>query len=187
MFMNILFVHLNVLLTTMLFYFNCKHFLFVYIVKQKQTKNFTDFIKKIVDSLGSREVPHTIWARLVLPFWRLLDTNKQTEKQSIYIHLYVSILCLFMLYMFPYCVCLCCICFHIVFFYVVYGRGWRWPIHFLNKDCKKSVQIPYKAKFKNLQHQTRWVAVIFFIISDPPWRINLTPSWYNDQYSSRST
>ena len=151
MFMKILFVYLNALLTTMLFYFNCKHFLFVNIVKQKQTKNFTDFIKRIVDSLGSHEVPHTIWARLVLPFWRLLDTNQQTENQSIYIYIY----------MFPYCVCLCCICFHIVFVYVVYGCGWRWPIHFLNKDIKKSVQIPYKAKFKNLQHQTRWVTVNF--------------------------
>ena len=28
-----------------IFYFNCEHFLFVYIVKQKQTKNFLDFQK----------------------------------------------------------------------------------------------------------------------------------------------
>ena len=141
-----------------------------------------------MDSLGSHEVPHTIWARLVLPFWRLLDTNEQTENQSIYIYIY----------MFPYCVCLCCICFHIVFVYVVYvSILCLFMLYmvvadadlyiFLTKIAKKSVQIPYKAKFKNLQHQTRWVAVIFFIISDPPWRINLTPSWYNDQYSFRST
>ena len=32
-------------------------------------------------SLGPREVPHKIWARLVQPFGRLLDTNKQTDKQ----------------------------------------------------------------------------------------------------------
>ena len=30
-------------------------------------------------SLGSREVPHKTWARLVQPFWRLLDT-KQTNR-----------------------------------------------------------------------------------------------------------
>ena len=30
-------------------------------------------------SLGSREVPHKIWARSVQPFWRLLDT-KQTNR-----------------------------------------------------------------------------------------------------------
>jgi len=35
-------------------------------------------------SLGSREVPHKIWARSVQPFWRLLDTNKQTRKVYIY-------------------------------------------------------------------------------------------------------
>ena len=36
-----------------IFYFNCEHVLFVYIVKQKQTKNFKDFIKNIfVDFLN---------------------------------------------------------------------------------------------------------------------------------------
>ena len=29
-------------------------------------------------SLGSLDVPHKIWARSVQPFWRLLDTNRQT-------------------------------------------------------------------------------------------------------------
>ena len=29
-----------------IFNFNCEHVLFVFIVKQKQTKNFADFIKK---------------------------------------------------------------------------------------------------------------------------------------------
>ena len=32
--------------------------------------------------LGSRDVPQKIWARSVQPFWRLLDTNKQTDKQT---------------------------------------------------------------------------------------------------------
>ena len=40
-------------------------------------------------SLGICKVPHTIWARSVRPFWRLLDINKQTDtqadKQSMYI------------------------------------------------------------------------------------------------------
>jgi len=33
-------------------------------------------------SLGSREVPQKIWAQSVQPFWRLLDTNKQTDVQT---------------------------------------------------------------------------------------------------------
>ena len=37
-------------------------------------------------SLGSCEVPHKIWARLVQPFWRLLtQTNRQTLMQSLYV------------------------------------------------------------------------------------------------------
>ena len=31
-------------------------------------------------SLGSLDVPQKIWARSVQPFWRLLDTNKQTNR-----------------------------------------------------------------------------------------------------------
>ena len=33
-------------------------------------------------SLGSLDVPQKIWARSVQPFWRLLDTNKQTNRQT---------------------------------------------------------------------------------------------------------
>ena len=33
-------------------------------------------------SLGLREVPQKIWAQSVQPFWRLLDTNKQTNKRT---------------------------------------------------------------------------------------------------------
>ena len=32
--------------------------------------------------LGPREVPQKMWARSVQPFWRLLDTNEQTGKQT---------------------------------------------------------------------------------------------------------
>ena len=32
---------------------------------------------------GVSEVPHKIWTRSVLPFWRLLDTNKQTKNQTV--------------------------------------------------------------------------------------------------------
>ena len=32
--------------------------------------------------LGSHDVPQKIWARSVQPFWRLLDTNRQTDKQT---------------------------------------------------------------------------------------------------------
>jgi len=81
-----------------IFYWNIKHFLFVYIVKQKQTKssrilqyNLMDFQNLIKikfcwrlnfeilsihnHSPGSCAVPHNIWARSVRPFWRLLDIN----------------------------------------------------------------------------------------------------------------
>ena len=37
-------------------------------------------------SLGSREVPQKIMARSVQPLWRLLDTNKQTDRQAKYIY-----------------------------------------------------------------------------------------------------
>ena len=33
----------------------------------------------------SCKVTHKIWAWSVQPFWRLLDTNKQTDKQNLYI------------------------------------------------------------------------------------------------------
>ena len=33
-------------------------------------------------SLGSLDVPQKIWARSVQPFWRLLDTNRQTDRQT---------------------------------------------------------------------------------------------------------
>ena len=36
--------------------------------------------------LGTCEVPHTIWARSIQPFWRLFDTNKQTNRQAKYIY-----------------------------------------------------------------------------------------------------
>ena len=35
--------------------------------------------------MGSHEVPKKIWARSVQAFWRLLDTNKQTDRQAKYI------------------------------------------------------------------------------------------------------
>ena len=37
-------------------------------------------------SLRSRDVPQKIWARSVKPFWRLLDTNKQTPRQAKFIY-----------------------------------------------------------------------------------------------------
>ena len=74
----------------------------LYSIKQKQNKNcgFHNFCSRVFKllinkklktqifqiliihkpSLGSREVPHKIWARSVQPFWRLFDTNKQTNK-----------------------------------------------------------------------------------------------------------
>ena len=33
-------------------------------------------------SLESLDVPQKIWARSVQPFWRILDTNKQTDRQT---------------------------------------------------------------------------------------------------------
>ena len=87
----------------LIFYFNCEHVLFVYIVKQN--KKICGFQQKISwifkkfwrsnfdggnffillihkPSLGSREGPHKVWAWSVEPFWRLLDTNKQTDTQT---------------------------------------------------------------------------------------------------------
>ena len=73
--------------------------LIVYIVKQKQ-KMFVKFIKifygfskfsenRIFEILiiykpsqGPCEVPYKIWARSVQPFYRLLDGNRQTNRQA---------------------------------------------------------------------------------------------------------
>jgi len=41
--------------------------------------------------LGSLGVPQKIWARSVQPFWRLLDTNKQTDTQTDKPNLYIDI------------------------------------------------------------------------------------------------
>ena len=40
--------------------------------------------------LRPHEVPQKIWARSVQPFWRLLDTNKQTDKQTDKPNLYID-------------------------------------------------------------------------------------------------
>ena len=50
--------------------------------KLKNTFIFLNFDHFHKPSMGSREVLHKIWARSVQPFWRLLDTNKQTDTQS---------------------------------------------------------------------------------------------------------
>ena len=41
-------------------------------------------------SLGSPDVPQKIWARSVQPFWRLLDTNRQTSQICIWIKMFNS-------------------------------------------------------------------------------------------------
>ena len=41
-------------------------------------------------SLGSREFPQKIWARSVQPFGRLLDTNRETNKQTDKPNLYID-------------------------------------------------------------------------------------------------
>ena len=37
-------------------------------------------------SLGSLDAPQKIWARSVQPFWRLLDTNRQTDRHAKFIY-----------------------------------------------------------------------------------------------------
>ena len=74
-----------------------------YNIKQKLTKKFVDFIIFFVNfqnftkiiffevmnihkpSLESGEVPHTIWARSVQTFWRLLDTNRLTVRKKTFL------------------------------------------------------------------------------------------------------
>ena len=78
-----------------IFFFSCKHFLFVYIVKQKTTIKFVDFqnlmqikfcwrqIFEILiiykPSLGTWKVPHDRFSRFYV-YW--IQTNKQTNKQT---------------------------------------------------------------------------------------------------------
>jgi len=94
---------------------NCEHVLFVYIVKQnKKFRGFSQKISRIfkilknlmtiefwwrqifeiliIDkpSLESLDVPQKIWARSVQLFWRLLDTNRQTDRQTDKPNLYID-------------------------------------------------------------------------------------------------
>ena len=94
-----------------IFCFKCEHVLFVYNVKQKQNKKFRGFYQiKFVDFKifksrilmeanfckfdypltfpGVTEVPLQIWARSVQLFGRLLDTNGQTDRQTIKVYIY---------------------------------------------------------------------------------------------------
>ena len=81
-----------------IFYFNCEHFLSVYIVKQNLKK--VDELKKVKfslrqifeiliiykSSLGTCKVPRKIWAWSVQPFWLFFGykrTNRQTSKVHI--------------------------------------------------------------------------------------------------------
>ena len=41
----------------------------------------------LLPTFGSHEVPHKIWARLVPPFWLLLDSNRQTSRAYIQMRL----------------------------------------------------------------------------------------------------
>ena len=63
--------------------------IFSRIFKILQKKNFETQTFEIwtihKPSQGSSEVPHKIWARSFQPFWRLLDTNRQTDKLNLYI------------------------------------------------------------------------------------------------------
>jgi len=56
-----------------------KNLIFFRKLKTFKTHFFKNFIHK--PSLWLRDVPQKIWARSVQPFWRLLDTNKQTPRR----------------------------------------------------------------------------------------------------------
>ena len=83
-----------------IFYLNCEHILFVYILKQSRKKfredfqEFKIFYKKKTFKhnfyLWSRDVPQKIWARSVQPFLRLLDTKKNKKKQTDKPNLYIE-------------------------------------------------------------------------------------------------
>ena len=70
------------------FFMHFKNFL-------KSTVTWCNFLKVCIHipSLGPSEVSQKIWARSVQLFWRLLDTNEQTNRKAVYI-VYPSKLCL---------------------------------------------------------------------------------------------
>ena len=86
-----------------IFYFNCEHFLFLYI--KTKTKMFADFIKNIVDLKnfmkikfiigGSCEASYKIWSDR---FWRFYvyskKTNKRIDRQANYIYICTLLVCL---------------------------------------------------------------------------------------------
>ena len=84
-----------------IFFFNCEHFFFVYIVKTKSKKsNFVGGkILKIWSSITFPEDmcrPHKILARSQFSrfdvYWIL--TNRQTKRQVKFIYLYINLACL---------------------------------------------------------------------------------------------
>ena len=75
-----------------IFYFNCEHFVFVWIVKHNK-RNVGVFFKSWIFKIFPKsnfvsgkllkiQGPKKNWAQSVQPFWRLLDTNKQTDIQT---------------------------------------------------------------------------------------------------------
>ena len=66
-----------------IFYFNFLLWLFLWAssisLYKKKIGDFIIFLIIHKLSIGSREVPHTIWVRSVQQFWLLLHTNKQIK------------------------------------------------------------------------------------------------------------
>ena len=66
-----------------------KNLIFFTILKTFKTHFYFIFII-YKPSLWSRDVPQKIWARSFQPFWRLLDTNIQTDKPNLYLEDYAT-------------------------------------------------------------------------------------------------
>ena len=78
-------------------------------------------------SLLSHDVPQKIWARSVQPFWRLLDTNRQTNRQTDKPNLYIDGVC---------------VCFYVKkqkFEFIIFGHNPRKEPIFVFLNLQKTV------------------------------------------------
>ena len=113
-------------------------------------------------SRESLDVPQKIWARSVQPFWRLLDinkqTNKQTDRQAKFIYRYKSLDSTYIILPSFYHTVILCLSIH----YAI-NRDGRVPFHYV---CSLFVNDPFCSCFfnGNKNYLTFSINFILFLI-----------------------
>ena len=124
--------------------------MFAHLKNLKKVKNFwtPKFVILSVQkpSLGSCEVPKKVWARSVQPFWRILDTNKQTDKLNLFIECFINASISILYLLFKTEILLPLINNHVDNLFIILNIN-----HFNYKNCKKV----FKNKFISSQPLNR--------------------------------